>query len=152
MRATLIFWECLDCKHINRVRFDRCEKCSGRRVPVHAQVRESQRAVVYTNPLTGERRTPPRADQPIPEIYARQGFERTEIFDMSAYEKATGVVHESTNFSPGNEPSPWKEPERRPTPPEVTQALVDDLRSAIASGPFTESESSPDRFTIANPI
>lgn len=74
----------------------------------------------------------------MPEVYARQGFEREEIFSMSEYERRTGLVHEATNFSPGNEPSPWKEPETPKVSGEYKQAMIDDLREAAASGPWTD--------------
>lgn len=38
-----------------------------------------ERAVIYRNPATGEIRTPPRADTPMPETYKAAGFERVEI-------------------------------------------------------------------------
>jgi hypothetical protein len=92
--------------------------------------------VIYYNPATGEHKTPARADLPVPEVYAKQGFERREIMSMTAYERETGLVHEATNFNNGNEPNP----EQHPTPTiskQVKEDLIDDMREAMASGPFT---------------
>lgn len=73
----------------------------------------------------------------MPSVYAEQGFERHEIMRMTDWEKQTGLVHEATNFNAGNEPPP-ADPNPAPKPsPEVKQALIDDIRAAIASGPFT---------------
>jgi hypothetical protein len=100
-------------------------------------VHASERAVVYVNPQTGEHRTPARADLPMPEIYARQGFERREILDMSAYEKSQGVVHEASNFNAGNEPVPEADGVVPPLAPAAKEALIRDIAEAFASGPFT---------------
>ena len=92
--------------------------------------------MIYTNPLTGERVVPPRADTPMPETYANRGFVRQEITNMTRFEKETGLVHEDSNFHPGNEPIPdnTKFPQ---ISKETKETLVNDIREAIASGPFT---------------
>jgi hypothetical protein len=72
----------------------------------------------------------------MPEVYAKQGFERMEIMSMSAYEKQTGSVHEASNFNAGNEITPLKEPEPK-APKELIDSIVDDMRQACASGPWT---------------
>lgn len=151
-RYTKIAWWCGGCQTRNPGPARTCSNCGTSRIERHAQVHQQDRAVVYYNPATGERRTPARVDQPLPAVYAAQGFERREILNMTAYERETGLVHEASNFAPGNEPAPFKEPERRPMAPEVRAALIDDLREAAASGPWTESENSPSKFTIAAPV
>lgn len=68
-------------------------------------IHTSERAVVYMNPRTGEHRTPPRADQPMPEVYRRQGFERVEMDThqkLREFEKKTGLVQESRHFDNGS--------------------------------------------------
>ncbi len=152
MRTTLYLWWCGGCRTQNVAAHPNCIKCGTPRRERHAQVHTSERAVVYYNPATGERRTPPRADQPIPEVYASQGFERREIMHMGQYERETGLVHEASSFHPGNEPSPWLEPERPATPRAVTEALIDDVRAAIASGPFTDDTPDGQVFVANAPI
>src|ERR1017187_7357387 len=137
MRTILQFWYCY-CKTRNEGNQRHCSSCGTSRIERHAQVHSSGRAVTYINPATGERRTPARADQPIPEVYARQGFERHEIMSMVEYEKATGLVHEASTFSPGNEPCPFKEPEIPKMSEALKKDLIDDLRNAKASGPWTD--------------
>lgn len=115
-----------------------CPQCGQSRFEKHASVHVSERAVVYYNPATGEHRTPPRADTPMPAVYAGS-FERREIMNMGAWEKESGTVHEATSYNPGNEPmesAPEKPVQIRP---EAKRALVDDLRAAISSGPWTDS-------------
>lgn len=104
--------------------------CPHGRVPKKdAQPHVRERATVYFNPKTGEHRTPPRSDMPMPEVYRRQGFERTEIMNMGKYEKRTGAIHEDSNFHKGNaEDSLNKEPERKKTDPKVIRDLVNALR------------------------
>lgn len=114
-----------------------CAHCTLRLYERCAQVHSSERAVVYVNPLTGERRTPARADQPMPDVYASQGFERQEIMSMTEFERSTGLVHEPTNFNSGNEPVIQDPRETVGAPPELKKALVDDMRDAFASGPWT---------------
>jgi hypothetical protein len=115
-----------------------CLYCGQQRNERHAQVHASERAVVYYNPQTGEHRTPARADQPVPEVYAKQGFERREILSMGAWEKESGVVHEASNYNPGNEAVDC-EP-KTTTDPKYRQVIIDDIRAAIASGPWTGHE------------
>lgn len=94
---------------------------------------------MYYNPATGEHRTPPRADMPMPVQYERQGFERREIMSMTSWEKESGTVHEATNFNPGNEVIC-----NDPVPPKVDPKLIHDLAKdmadAFASGPWTGAE------------
>lgn len=149
-RRTLQFWYCW-CTVKNAGDAKICYMCGASRIEKHAQVHTSERAVIYHNPATGERRTPMRNDQPVPEVYARQGFERREIMNMGQYEKETGLVHEATSFHPGNEPNPWKEPERPPTPKHVTEALINDVREAIASGPWTD-DGGDHSFAVNAPV
>ena len=73
----------------------------------------------------------------MPEQYAREGFERQEIMSMVDWEKRTGMIHEATTFSPGNEPIPGSEPVVPSAPKEVKEALAKDIADAIASGPWT---------------
>ena len=136
MRLTLQSWWCWR-GHKNIPSDRRCHVCDTPRVEKHAQVHASERAVVYYNPLTGEHRTPPRSDTPIPEQYVRDGFERREIMNMTQWEKESGVVHEESTFNSGNAVVPDDTRDVVSTPPSVKQALIDDMRAAIASGPFT---------------
>lgn len=138
MRPILQAWWCPQ-GHKNTPASRDCGFCHHPRIERHAQVHASERAVIYRHPLTGEHRTPPRADLPMPAVYERQGFVREEILNMIAYEKSTGVVHEASNFSAGNESSPGG-PERKQLPPALANALVNDLREAAASGLWTESD------------
>lgn len=134
-RFTSQGWWCT-CNQKNSPDSRKCSKCGYNRFQSNAQVHASDRAVVYVNPATGERKTPARADMPMPEVYKNQGFERQEIMSMSSYEKQTGLVHEQSNFCAGNEPSP----EQHPVPTmskKVREDLIDDMRQAMASGPFT---------------
>ena len=68
----------------------------------------SERSVVYCHPgKTGRDRyrQPARNDQPVPEVYARQGYVRMELEsprDVAAYEKETGLIHERTWCDPGS--------------------------------------------------
>ena len=126
--------------HENPASNKACWKCGILCNEPTAQVRESQRAVVYVNPETGERRTPPRADMPMPEVYARQGFERQEILNMSAFEKQTGLVHEATNFHSGNEGIPTDPYIPPPPSKEIVENLAKDLAEAAASGPWTGAD------------
>lgn len=99
-----------------------------------ASIHPSERAVVYRNPRTGEIRTPARNDQPIPEVYARQGYIREELSthaDVHRFEKETGRVHEASHYDGG---SATAERDLATTPeikkdPEVTRRLVQALRS-----------------------
>lgn len=133
----MVAWYC-SCGHRNEGDAPTCLNCTRKLHERYAQIRANERAVVYVNPLTGERRTPPRADQPMPEVYARQGFERQEIMSMSAFEKQTGLVHEATNFNPGSEPMPE---ERHAPDPAMRQRAIDaainEVRAAHQSGPWT---------------
>jgi hypothetical protein len=135
-RVTKHYWICV-CKQFNDASLRRCSTCGNDHYQRNAQVHASERAVVYFNPATGEHRTPPRADQPIPEVYAAQGFERREIDSMIAWEKEAGVVHEATNFHPGNEDTPLDPRDNNKCPPEVKKALIEDMKAAFASGPWT---------------
>ena len=141
MRYTLHFWLCGLCHKKNGPDKRVCA-CGQRRFERNARIHASERSVIFQHPVTGERRVPARADQPMPEVYARQGFERREIESMIQYERETGTVHEASNFHPGNEPS---EPAQVPysAPAEVKQDLIDEVRKMIASGPVTDS-SPPD--------
>jgi predicted lipase len=64
----------------------------------NAKISHAERAVIYTNPLTGERIVPPRADTPMPQTYVDRGFVRKEITSMSQFEKETGLVHEAVQL------------------------------------------------------
>jgi len=124
----------------------------GRIQPRDAQVHSRERAVIYRGP-NGERITPPRADLPMPSRYIRQGFVREDILSMSKYERESGVVHESSNFRPGNEPDSFREPTPPKAPKALRESLIDDIRSAAASGPWTTSErDQPKVFGIDAPI
>lgn len=55
---------------------------------------------------------------------------------MTQYERETGLVHEQSNYSAGNEPVP-DDVGLPKTDPAVKKALIEDMRDAFASGPFT---------------
>jgi hypothetical protein len=147
-RMTLVLWLC-GSGHRNGPEAKTCSVCGAPRVERHAAVHASERAVIYRNPATGERRTPPRADQPMPVAYAAQGFVREEIMSMTQYERENNVVHEASNFAPGSEPAPWREPQAPKLDPVRREALINDLRDAAASGPWTSNDSAePSVFTV----
>ncbi len=134
-RRTQVAWWCPN-GHRNSGGDRFCATCEHSLVERHAQIHASERAVVYRNPATGEIRRPPRADMPMPEAYVQQGFVREEIMSMIAHERETGSIHEQSNFSPGNEVIPTEPPPPR-APKEVIDNLVNEVRAAIQSGPFT---------------
>lgn len=137
MRMTTQAWWCIR-GHKNKPYDRTCAGCALPRFERHAQVHASERAVVYVNPATGERKTPARADQAMPEVYRRQGFERKEIFQMTQFEHETGLVHEASNFNPGNEMQPDRDIQEFPRPkPEVIKAIAEDVAAAASSGPWT---------------
>jgi len=70
-----------------------------------AAVDAAERCVVWENPHTGEVRYPGRNDVPIPERYARQGFERREMPTLSSlrrFENERGVVNEAAHWDRGS--------------------------------------------------
>lgn len=70
-----------------------------------SSIHTSERAVVYMNPKTGEHRTPARADQVMPEVYRRQGYERMELDTHQKrieFERKTGLVHEASHCDNGS--------------------------------------------------
>lgn len=77
----------------------------GRGSNLISSIHTSERAVVYVNPRTGEHRTPARADQPVPEVYRRQGYERVELDTHQKrieFERKTGLVHEASHCDRGS--------------------------------------------------
>jgi hypothetical protein len=149
-RITKLAWWCW-CKQRNDGNIPRCSRCGEPRIEKHAQIHAAEHSVVYYNPATGEHRTPPRADQIMPEVYAKQGFERREIMSMTAWEKEAGVIHEASNFCSGNEVVNT-EPAPPSAPSDVIDQLAKDWADAAASGPFTDNDNSPDTFTVAAPL
>jgi hypothetical protein len=75
----------------------------------------------------------------MPAEYARQGFERVEIMNMTRFEKESGVVHEATNFNPGNEPNTSSPRDYKPDPKMVHDLAVD-IAAAAASGEWTGAD------------
>lgn len=130
-----IAWWC-NCGQRNEGEVRECSKCTAKLHERYAQIAQSERAVVFRNPLTGEIRRPARADQPMHPKYEAQGYVREEIMSMVAHEKETGSVHESTNFNSGSEPSPTKDITPF-CPPEVKEALIRDFMAAHESGAWT---------------
>jgi hypothetical protein len=68
-------------------------------------IHSSERTVIYKNPKTGEVRFPARGDHPIPDVYARQGYQRQELVSMHEirqFERETGRVHERSNYDLGS--------------------------------------------------
>ncbi len=77
----------------------------GRGGNLISSIHPSERAVVYVNPKTGEHRTPARADQVMPEVYRRQGYERHELDTHQKrieFERKTGLVHEASHCDRGS--------------------------------------------------
>jgi hypothetical protein len=139
-RVTKHFWWCGACGTRNESHRSSCIKCISLRNERYANVRAADRSVVFYNPATGEHRTPARADAVLPDVYAQRGFERREIESMSKWEKEAGVVHEATSFNPGNEPVPVGK--EAPGMSSATRDMViNDIRDAIASGPWTGVDS-----------
>jgi len=86
-----------------------CDSPGGHGAPrgfVHnASVHESERAVVWRNPQTGEVRYPGRNDAPIPERYQSQGFQRHELGSLAAihqFEKQQNVRSEIAWYDRGS--------------------------------------------------
>jgi hypothetical protein len=64
-----------------------------------------ERAVIYRNPTTGEIRTPPRADQDMPDSYKAAGFIREEIDTHQKrreFEQETGKIMEAAYYDNGS--------------------------------------------------
>ena len=116
-----------------------CVKCGLSHYQKNARVHAAERAVIYVNPATGERRTPMRADVDMPEPYKQQGFERVEIDSILKFERETGLIHEASNYAPGNEPDPIPDIQYTP-PPEAVRVVAEDIAAAVASGPWTGRE------------
>lgn len=84
----------------------------------------------------------------MPESYARQGFERHEILNMTKFEKDTGLIHEATNLTSSSADRVFDyQPPAPKAPPELIKSLVNDIRDAAASGPWTEREGA-DTFQV----
>ncbi len=65
--------------------------------PMHA----SEATVVYRHPATGKVRYPPRNDQPMPERYRQQGYERVTLPTLRSVDRFcadNGVVNEKAHF------------------------------------------------------
>jgi arginine deiminase len=138
MRATRYKWWCPR-GHGNDGNNRFCYQCGHDKVEIHAQVHTRDRAVIFYNTKTGEHRTPARADQPIPEVYRAQGFERKEILSMIEWEKQSGVVHEASNFNAGNETISVEPTLPRPDA-KIVHELAKDIADAAASGPWTGAD------------
>lgn len=138
MRATSTIWWCYS-GHSNRNGERECSTCGKPRFERHALVHVSDRAVVYRHPVSGEYKTPARADQPMPEVYAREGFERHEILNMTDWEKRTGAVHEASNCNSGNSLDYDATPQYK-APKHVVDSLCRDIAEAAASGPWTGAD------------
>lgn len=70
-----------------------------------SSIHTSERSVVYRNPRTGETRYPPRNDQPMPDVYAKQGYVRQELSSAQSireFERSTGRIHEATHYHKGS--------------------------------------------------
>ncbi len=83
----------------------------SRAVPIHGQRQfntafdKDDTAIVWQHPGTGEVRYPGRADRPMPERYAQQGFVPRELRTDQAYrkfEKERGVLSERAWFDRGS--------------------------------------------------
>lgn len=97
---------------INPNRLPRCPVCkgrteinwmSGRSVP--AAVHSKERSVVYRNPKTGSVAYPGRNDLPMPDRYARNGYERVEFDSLNKLDKFCAekkLVNETASFDKGS--------------------------------------------------
>jgi hypothetical protein len=77
------------------------EEASGRVIAAAT----TERCVVWQNAQTGEVRYPGRNDVPIPERYAKQGFERREMPTLASlrrFENERGVVNEAAHWDRGS--------------------------------------------------
>ena len=71
----------------------------------HASVRASERSVVWYNPKTGKHHTPGRNDVPIPDRYAKRGYERKEfttLHDLDTFCKRENLVNEKASYDSGS--------------------------------------------------
>lgn len=96
-------------------------------------IHPSERTVVYRNPRTGEVRYPARNDQPVPAVYAKQGFERQELAtpaDIRSFERTTGKLHEATHYY-RNSPEPERALTADPAPPKSDPALIHRLAESL---------------------
>jgi hypothetical protein len=73
----------------------------------------------------------------MPQHYAEQGFERQEIMSMTAFEKQTGLVHEASNYSSGNEDNGNKAVHLPAINKTAKEAAIKVFAEGLASGPLT---------------
>ena len=69
-RRTRVLWYCGQCGEQNPGDIRHCRKCERDSIERHAAIHQSERAVCFRHPVTGEIRRPARADQPMPQVYA----------------------------------------------------------------------------------
>lgn len=72
-----------------------------RKSPIAGTWSEKDKVVVYENPQTGEIAYPGRNDVPMPDRYAKRGFEPKELRSLAqvtAFEKKHKVVNEAMHF------------------------------------------------------
>ena len=96
-------------------------------------IHTSERSVIYRNPRTGEIRYPARNDQPVPPVYAKQGYERQELTnsaEIKSFERASGRLHEATHWYK-NSPEPERALTDTPTPSKPDLALRHRLAEAL---------------------
>lgn len=70
-----------------------------------AAVHPAERTVVWQHPVTGHVEYTPRNDVPIPERYARWGYERrefTSLRDLGKFERQHDVVNERAHYDKGS--------------------------------------------------
>ncbi len=132
---------CVDCGQTYRIgEYPFCPHGRPHGGTLLSAIHTSERAVVYRNPRTGEIRYPARADQAVPEVYARQGYERQELSTPQAvrqFEKETGRLHERSHYDTGSgradrelttEPkAPLQDSETTRRKDEVIRSLVQSL-------------------------
>ncbi len=71
----------------------------------HIGIHPKDRAVVWYNPKTGRHATPGRNDVPMPDRYAREGFERREfstLRELDAFCKQNKLVNEAAHYNRGS--------------------------------------------------
>jgi hypothetical protein len=102
--------------------------CGGSRIKIHtfrykrtSAVHSSERIVVFRNPQTGEVKYPGRNDQPMPDRYRHQGYERVELstlHDATRFEKQHGVFNEVLHYD-----SNGKSFKEDPAPPSLSEVV-----------------------------
>jgi len=93
---------CLECGH--EIEFGQFPFCPHQEVHGNLSplgMHHSEVTVVYEHPGTGKIRYPGRADKPMPERYAKQGYVKRELRtlrEVDRFSKQHNVVNERAHF------------------------------------------------------